>query len=88
VSVAARASALAALALVGGVGTVYAPVPTFTAVAVLFPASVRDNLDCPRVDGQRTGSGALAEDGGITAITTIRTGDEQAKDTKPQSSSP
>ncbi|HEY6714517.1 MAG TPA: hypothetical protein VI055_19900, partial [Rubrobacter sp.] len=35
-SVAARASALAALALVGGVGTVYAPVPTFTAVAVLF----------------------------------------------------
>src|SRR5215210_4796621 len=36
VSVAARASALAALALVGGVGTVYAPVPTFTAVAVLF----------------------------------------------------
>jgi exopolysaccharide production protein ExoQ len=36
VSVAARASALAALALVGGVGTVYAPVPTFTAIAVLF----------------------------------------------------
>jgi O-antigen ligase len=36
VSVAARASAFAALALVGGVGTVYAPVPTFTAVAVLF----------------------------------------------------
>jgi exopolysaccharide production protein ExoQ len=36
VSVAARASALAALALVGGVGTVYAPVPTFTGVAVLF----------------------------------------------------
>ena len=35
-SVAARASALAALALVGGVGTVYAPVPTFTVVAVLF----------------------------------------------------
>ena len=35
-SVAARTSALAALALVGGVGTVYAPVPTFTAVAVLF----------------------------------------------------
>ena len=27
---------MAALALVGGVGTVYAPVPTFTAVAVLF----------------------------------------------------
>jgi exopolysaccharide production protein ExoQ len=36
VSVAARTSALAALALVGGVGTVYAPVPTFTGVAVLF----------------------------------------------------
>jgi exopolysaccharide production protein ExoQ len=36
VSVAARASAVAALALVGGVGTVYAPVPTFTLVAVLF----------------------------------------------------
>jgi O-antigen ligase len=36
VSVAARASAFAAVALLGGVGTVYAPVPTFTAVAVLF----------------------------------------------------
>jgi exopolysaccharide production protein ExoQ len=36
VSIAARASAFAALALLGGVGTVYAPVPTFTAVAVLF----------------------------------------------------
>jgi exopolysaccharide production protein ExoQ len=36
VSVTARASAFAALALLGGVGTVYAPVPTFTAVAVLF----------------------------------------------------
>ena len=35
-SVAARASAFAAVALVGGVGTVYAPVPTFTVVAVLF----------------------------------------------------
>ena len=35
-SVAARASAFAALALLGGVGTVYAPVPTFTAVALLF----------------------------------------------------
>ncbi len=35
-SVAARVSAFAAVALVGGVGTVYAPVPTFTAVAVLF----------------------------------------------------
>ena len=30
---AAMASTLAALALVGGVGTVYAPVPTFTVVA-------------------------------------------------------
>jgi exopolysaccharide production protein ExoQ len=36
VSVAMRASALAALALLGGVGTVYAPVPTFTVVAGLF----------------------------------------------------
>jgi exopolysaccharide production protein ExoQ len=36
VSVAARASAFAALALLGGVGTVYAPVPTFTGVAALF----------------------------------------------------
>ena len=35
-TVAARASALAALALLGGVGTVFAPVPTFTVVAVLF----------------------------------------------------
>jgi O-antigen ligase len=35
VSVAARASAFAALALLG-VGAVYAPVPTFTAVAVIF----------------------------------------------------
>jgi O-antigen ligase len=36
VSIALKASALAALALLGGVGTVYAPVPTFTAVAILF----------------------------------------------------
>jgi O-antigen ligase len=36
VSVAARASILAALALLGGVGTVYAPVPTFIVVAVIF----------------------------------------------------
>jgi exopolysaccharide production protein ExoQ len=36
VAVAARTSAFALLALLGGVGTVYAPVPTFTAVAVLF----------------------------------------------------
>jgi len=36
VPVAARTSAFAALAFLGGVATVYAPVPTFTAVAVLF----------------------------------------------------
>jgi O-antigen ligase len=36
VSVAARASAFAALALLGGVGAVYAPTPTFTAVGVIF----------------------------------------------------
>jgi exopolysaccharide production protein ExoQ len=36
VSLAARASAFASLALLGGVGTVYAPVPTFTVVALLF----------------------------------------------------
>ena len=35
-SVAVRVSLFAALAFLGGVGTVYAPVPTFTAVAVLF----------------------------------------------------
>ena len=35
-SIAARASVFAALALLGGVGTVYAPVPAFTAVAVIF----------------------------------------------------
>ena len=35
-SVAARASALAALALVGGVGTVYAPVPTFSVLAARY----------------------------------------------------
>jgi exopolysaccharide production protein ExoQ len=61
VSVAAKASAVAALALVGGVGTVYAPVPTFSVVAVLFalglwafagsrqPASVG-----PKVSGEET----------------------------------
>jgi len=40
VSLAARASAFAALALLIGVGTVYAPVPTFTALAVLFALSL------------------------------------------------
>ncbi len=35
-SVAAKTSILAVLALLGGVGTVYAPVPTFTAVATTF----------------------------------------------------
>lgn len=35
-SVAAKTSILAVLALLGGVGTVYAPVPTFTAVATAF----------------------------------------------------
>jgi hypothetical protein len=35
VSVAARTSAFAAVALLGGVGTVYAPVPTITVVAIL-----------------------------------------------------
>jgi hypothetical protein len=51
-----------------------------------FPASIRDNLDSPRVDGERTGaeSGNLAEDGGFTAITTGRTADEEAKDPKPK----
>jgi exopolysaccharide production protein ExoQ len=36
VSIAARATAFAVLALLGGVGTVYAPVPTFTAVAIIL----------------------------------------------------
>jgi exopolysaccharide production protein ExoQ len=36
VSVAAKTSILAFLALLGGVGTIYAPVPTFTAVAAAF----------------------------------------------------
>jgi O-antigen ligase len=36
VSVAAKTSILAVLALLGGVGTVHAPVPTFTAVATTF----------------------------------------------------
>ncbi len=35
-SIAARATAFAVLALLGGVGTVYAPVPTFTAVAIIL----------------------------------------------------
>src|SRR5215210_1298018 len=59
VSVAARASALAALALVGGVGTVYAPVPTFTAVAVLFAlglwafaGSRQPSLAGPKISGE------------------------------------
>ena len=49
--------------------------------AGVFPASVRDNLDGPRVDGERTGdgSGDLAEGGGVTAITTGRTADEVRK---------
>jgi hypothetical protein len=45
VSVAARASALAALALVGGVGTVYAPVPTFTDVAARCLGNCREGLE-------------------------------------------
>jgi exopolysaccharide production protein ExoQ len=59
VSVAARASALAALALLGGVGTVYAPVPTFTVVAVLFAlglwafaGSRRPSLAGPKISGE------------------------------------
>ena len=49
--------------------------------ARVFPASVRVDLADPRVDGERTGdgSGDLTEDGGVTAITTVRTGDEEAK---------
>jgi O-antigen ligase len=38
--VAVRASAFAALALLAGVGMVYAPVPAFTAVAVIFVVSL------------------------------------------------
>ena len=58
--------------------------------AGVFPASVRVDLADPRVDGEQTGdgSGDLTEDGGITAITTVRTGDEEVNDTKPKSSSP
>jgi exopolysaccharide production protein ExoQ len=59
VSVAARASALAALALLGGVGTVYAPVPTFTVVAVLFAlglwafaGSRKPSLAGPKISGE------------------------------------
>jgi hypothetical protein len=58
VSVAARVSAFAALALLGGVGTVYAPVLTFTAVAVLFAlglwtlaGSRQPSLARPKVSG-------------------------------------
>ena len=58
--------------------------------AEVFPASVRDDLGGPRVDGERAGAGScdLAEDGGITAITTGRTAEEEAKDAKPKLSSP
>jgi hypothetical protein len=58
--------------------------------AGVFPASVRVNLAGPRIDGERTGAGSgdLAEDGGITAITTGRTADAEAKDAKPKMSSP
>jgi exopolysaccharide production protein ExoQ len=59
VSIAARASAFAALALLGGVGTVYAPVPTFTAVAVLFAlglwafaSSRQPTLAGPKISGE------------------------------------
>ena len=44
-SVAARASALATLALVGGVGTVYAPVPTFTVVAARCLGNSHEGLE-------------------------------------------
>ena len=44
-SVAARTSALAALALVGGVGTVYAPVPTFTVVAARYLGNSHEGLE-------------------------------------------
>jgi hypothetical protein len=56
--------------------------------AGVFPASVCVDLADPRVDGERTGDGSsdLAEDGGITAVTTVRTGDGEAKGTKPKSS--
>jgi exopolysaccharide production protein ExoQ len=59
VSVAARASALAALGLLGGVGTVYAPVPTFSVVAVLFAlglwafvGSRKPSLAGPKISGE------------------------------------
>jgi exopolysaccharide production protein ExoQ len=52
---------LAALALVGGVGTVYAPVPTFTVVAVLFAlglwafaGSRQPSLAGPKISGEET----------------------------------
>jgi exopolysaccharide production protein ExoQ len=56
VSVAARISVFAALALLGGLGTVYTPIPTFTAVAVIFAlglwafaGSRRPSLAGPRI---------------------------------------
>ncbi len=58
-SVAARASAFTVLALLGGVGTVYAPVPTFTAVAILFAlglwafaGSHQPSLAGPKISGE------------------------------------
>ena len=58
--------------------------------AGVFPTSIRDNLDSPRVDGERTGAGSgdLAEGAGVSAITTGRTAAEEAKDTKQKLSNP
>jgi hypothetical protein len=58
--------------------------------AGVFPASVRVNLGGTWTDGEPTGDGssALAEDGGLTAITYGRTADEDAKDPKPKLSNP
>jgi hypothetical protein len=50
--------------------------------AGVFPASVRDHLGGHRVVGERTGSGDLAEDGRVTAITTGRMADEESKGTQ------
>jgi hypothetical protein len=49
--------------------------------AGVFPASVRVDLADPGVDGERSGAGCgdLAEDGAITAISTVGGGDEEAK---------
>jgi exopolysaccharide production protein ExoQ len=60
VSIVARASAFTVLALLGGVGTVYAPVPTFTAVGVLFAlglwtfadSSRQPSLAGPKISGE------------------------------------